>query len=106
VTGAPRDVRCGRWTWSEPRCAAPWARSDSGWWPIKRFETVAEGKRLPGAGFFVAGGAVGGTVATAAIISSGVGVVREVFASVDADSRRTAEQIAAQVAQMKASQRW
>ena len=80
--------------------------TDSGWWPIKRFETVAQGKRLPGAGFFVAGGAVGGTVATAAIISSGVGVVREVFASVDADARRTAEQIAAQVREMKTAQRW
>lgn len=80
--------------------------TDSGWLPIKRFDTVAQGKRLPGAGFFVAGGAVGGTVAASAIISSGVGVVREVFASVDADARRTAEQIAAQVAQMKASQGW
>jgi hypothetical protein len=80
--------------------------TDSGWWPVKRFDTVAQGKRLPGAGFFVAGGAVAGTVATTAVISSGVGVVREIFASVDADARRTAEQIAAQVSQMKTAQGW
>jgi hypothetical protein len=29
--------------------------------PIKEFETVAQGARFPGAGFFVAGGAVGGS---------------------------------------------
>ncbi len=80
--------------------------TESGWRPVKLFDTVAEGKRLPGAGFFVAGGAVGGTVATAAVISSGVGVVREVFASIDADARRTAEQIAAQVGELKTAQRW
>lgn len=80
--------------------------TDSGWRPIKQFATVAEGARFPGAGFVVAGGAAAGTVATAAIITSGVGVVRELRASVDADARRTAEQIVAQVSQLKTAQRW
>ena len=52
------------------------------WYPIKHFDTVANGARMPGAAFFVAGGAVAGTVATSAIITSGVGVVREIRASV------------------------
>ena len=77
-----------------------------GWRPIKQFETVAEGSRFPGAAFFVAGGAVAGTVATSAMITSGVGVIRELRASIDADARRTAEQIAAKVAEVKAAQHW
>jgi len=76
------------------------------WHPIKVFETVANGARMPGAAFFVAGGAVAGTVATSAIITSGVGVVREVRASVEADARRTAEQIVAQLAEVKTANRW
>lgn len=76
------------------------------WRPIKHFETVADGARMPGAAFFVAGGAVGGTVAAAAIITSGVGVVREIRASIEADARRTAEQIVAQLAQVKTAQGW
>src|SRR5262249_30965504 len=51
-----------------------------GWRQVQNFETVAQGSRLPGAGVFVAGGAVGGTVAASAMISSGVGVVRELRA--------------------------
>jgi hypothetical protein len=52
---------------------------------------VGESTRRGGAGVFVAGGAVAGTVATSAAISSGVGVLREIRASIDADARRTAE---------------
>ena len=77
-----------------------------GWRPIKEFETVAQGARFPGAGFFVAGGAVGGTVAASAIITSGVGVIRELRASITADAGRTAEQIAAKVSELKTAQRW
>jgi hypothetical protein len=77
-----------------------------GWEPIQQFETVATGARFPGAGFFVAGGAVAGTVATSAMISSGVGVVREVRASIDADARRTSEQITRNLSELYAAQRW
>ncbi len=77
-----------------------------GWRPIKQFDTVAEGSRLPGAGFFVAGGAVAGTVATSAIITSGVGVIREFRASIDADARRTSEQITRTVSDLSRAQRW
>src|SRR5262245_10967622 len=74
--------------------------------PIKQFETVADGARFPGAAFFVAGGAAGGTVATSAIIASGGGVIREVFASIDADARRTSGQIASAVSELATAQRW
>src|SRR5215468_1503503 len=77
-----------------------------GWKPVKQFETVATGSSLPGAGFFVAGGAVAGTVATSAAISSGVGVLRELRASIDADAGRTAEQIAGKVSDLKTAEGW
>ena len=75
-----------------------------GWKLVQQFETVATGSRLPGAGFFVAGGAVAGMVATSAAITSGVGVLRELRASIDADARRTAEQIAGKVSELKTAQ--
>ena len=77
-----------------------------GWRPLKQFETVAAGSRFPGAAFFVAGGAAAGTVATSAVRTSGVGVVREIRASIDADARRTSEQIGAQLSELSAAQRW
>ena len=78
-----------------------------GWRPITQFDTVAQGAKFPGAGFAVAGGAAtGAAVATSAIVSSGTGVVREIRASIDADARRTAEQIAAKVSELKTAQRW
>ena len=77
-----------------------------GWRPIKQFDTVAEGSRFPGAAFFVAGGAAAGTVVTSAIITSGVGVIREVRASIDGDARRTSEQIARTLSELSTAQRW
>ena len=77
-----------------------------GWRPVKQFDTVAAGSRFPGAAFFVAGGAAAGTVATSAMITSGVGVVREIRASLDADARRTSDQITAQLADLSTTQRW
>jgi hypothetical protein len=77
-----------------------------GWRPVQQFDTVAQGSRFPGAGFFVAGGAAAATVATSAMISSGVGVVREIRASIDADARRTSEQISGKLAELSAAQRW
>ncbi len=77
-----------------------------GWEPVTQFDTVASGSRFPGAVFFVAGGAAAGTVATSAMITSGVGVVREVIASIDRDARRTAEQISGKVSELSTAQRW
>jgi len=77
-----------------------------GWQPVKQFDTVAAGARLPGAGFFVAGGAVAGTAAASAVISSGVGAIREFRASIDADARRTSEQVAAKLTELSTAQRW
>jgi hypothetical protein len=77
-----------------------------GWHPVQLFDTVATGARLPGAEWFVAGGAVGGTVATSAMISSGVGVLREWRASIDADAGRTSEQIARKISELSTAQRW
>ena len=77
-----------------------------GWRPVKQFETVAAGSRFPGAAFFVAGGAAAGTVATSAMITSGVGVVREIRASIDADAQRTSEQITSQLSELSTAQRW
>ena len=78
-----------------------------GWRPVKQFDTVAAGSRFPGAGFFVAGGAVAmGSAATSAMISSGVGVVREVRATIDADAARTSQQIAAKVSELSAANHW
>src|SRR5262245_56673067 len=77
-----------------------------GWKQVQQFDTIATGSRMPGAGFFVAGGAAAGTVATSAMISSGVGVVRELRASIDADAGRTSAQIAKQVSELKTAQGW
>jgi Domain of unknown function (DUF4410) len=77
-----------------------------GWKPVQQFETVATGSRFPGAGFFVAGGAVAGTVATSAVTSSGAGVLGELRASIAADAGRTAEQIAGKVSELKTAQHW
>ena len=80
--------------------------SADGWRPVQQFDTVATGSRLPGAGWFVAGGAIGGTVATSAMITSGVGVLRELRASIDADAGRTSEQIAGKLSALKTAQLW
>lgn len=80
--------------------------TSDGWRPIKQFDTVAQGKALPGAAFFVAGGAATGAVGTAAIATSGLGVLRELRSSLQGDAGRTASQIAAQVGEIKTSQRW
>ena len=77
-----------------------------GWEPVKQFDTVAAGSRFPGAAFFVAGGAAAGTVAVSAMITSGVGVIREIRAGIDADARRTSEQITGKVSELSTAQRW
>jgi hypothetical protein len=65
------------------------------------------GSPFPGVGFAVAGGAaVGAAAATSAVTGSGVGTIRELRASIDADARRTAEQIAKKVSELKSVQRW
>jgi hypothetical protein len=78
--------------------------SSDGWRPITQFDTVAQGSQFPGAGFGVAGPV--GVMATSAMVASGVGVIRELRASIDADARRTAEQITAKVSELKTAQRW
>ena len=77
-----------------------------GWESVKLFDTVAAGSRFPGAALFVGGGAIAGTAATSAMVSSGVGTVREVRASIDADARRTADQIAVKLAELSREQGW
>ena len=78
----------------------------AGWQPIKHFDTVATGSRLPGAGWFVAGGAIAGSVATSAAVSSGIGVLRELRASIDADAARTAQEITSKFTELSSAQRW
>ncbi len=78
----------------------------AGWQPIKQFDTVATGSRLPGAGWFVAGGAIAGTVAASAMVSSGIGVLRELRASIDADAGRTAQEITNRFSELSSAQRW
>ena len=80
--------------------------TSSEWRPLRMFETVAQGSKFPGAAFGVAGGAAVGAVATAAISATAVGVVKEVRTAIDADARRTSEQIAAKVSGLKTAQRW
>jgi hypothetical protein len=81
--------------------------SADGWRPITQFDTVAQGSRLPGAAFGVAGGAaVGAAATTSAIVGSGTGAIRELRASIDGDARRTSEQIAKKVSELKTAQRW
>lgn len=80
--------------------------SADGWRPVTQFDTVAQGAKLPGAAFGVAGGAAVGAAATSAVVGSGVGAVRELRASIDADARRTSEQIAKKVSELKTAQRW
>jgi hypothetical protein len=78
----------------------------AGWQPVKNFDTVATGSRLPGAAFFVAGGAAAGTVATSAVVSSGIGVLRELRASIDADAGRTSEEITQKLSALSSAQGW
>jgi len=78
----------------------------AGWQPVQQFDTVATGSRLPGAAFFVAGGAVAGTVATTAVVSSGVGVLRELRASIDADAGRTSEEITQKLSALSSAHGW
>lgn len=77
-----------------------------GWQSVKLFDTVAAGSRFPGAALFVGGGAIAGTAATSAMVSSGVVTVREVRASVEADARRTAEQVAGKLAELSREHGW
>jgi Domain of unknown function (DUF4410) len=78
-----------------------------GWRPVKQFDTVSTGSRFPGAAFFIGGGAAAGAaVATSAMISSGVGVIREVRASIDANAGSTSEQIAGKVSELSTANRW
>jgi hypothetical protein len=77
-----------------------------GWRPVKQFDTIAAGSRFPGASLFVAGGAARGTAATSAMISSGVGVVREIRTAIDADAARTSEQITAKVSELSTANHW
>lgn len=70
-----------------------------GWKPVKQFETVATGGRLPGAAF---GTAVGGSAA----VSATLGGVRELRSAINADAGRTAGQIAAKVSELKTAQGW
>jgi hypothetical protein len=81
--------------------------SANGWQPVTQFDTVAEGARFPGAGVAVAGSAaIAGAAATGAVMGTGVGVVREMRASIEADAQRTSLQIAAKVSDLKSLQRW
>ena len=80
--------------------------TSSEWRPLRMFETVAQGSKFPGAAFGVAGGAAVGAAATAAISATAVGVVNEVRTAIEADARRTSEQIAAKVSGLKTAQRW
>ncbi len=78
-----------------------------GWRPVKQFDTVAAGSRFPGAAFFIGGGAAAGAaVATSAMISSGVGTLRELRASIDADAARTSEQITGKVSELSTANHW
>ena len=77
-----------------------------GWRPVEQFDTVAQGARFPGAAFFVAGAAAMGTVATSAMITSGVGVVRELRSSIEADAGRTSAQITSKVQELHTENRW
>ncbi|MGY1457772.1 MULTISPECIES: DUF4410 domain-containing protein [unclassified Luteimonas] len=72
--------------------------TEEGWKPVKQFETVATGSRLPGA---VVAPALGGS----AVLSSAVGA-GELRTTVNADTRRTAEQIMGKVSELKAAQGW
>ena len=47
-----------------------------------------------------------GSVATSAMVSSGVGVLRELRASIDADAVRTAQEITTKLSELSTAQRW
>jgi hypothetical protein len=52
------------------------------------------------------GGAAVGTAAATALTSSATGAIQELRAAIDADARRTAEQIAKKVSELKSGQCW
>jgi hypothetical protein len=58
-------------------------------------ETATEAGMKPGMGVMLGVGAVAGSLATAAVVSGGTTVVSEtLFATVEADAKRTATEIA------------
>ncbi len=74
---------------------------------VEEFETDAKSGRKPGMGEFVGVGALAGHAAVAALVSAGVAGVDEAFmASVEADARRTAKEIAKQLKQLFVKQGW
>ena len=69
-----------------------------GWKPIQQFETVATSSRLPGV---AVAPVIGGSLALSSVMGAG-----ELRTTINADARRTAEQVAGKVSELKAAQGW
>jgi hypothetical protein len=79
----------------------------AGWRPIQQFDTVATGSRLPAMGPVLAAGAVAGNVVGSATGTSAPGVLGDdLRVSIDADARRTSEQISKRLSELSSAQRW
>jgi hypothetical protein len=76
-----------------------------GWVPVKHFDTVATSSRMPGVAFGAASAAATGSAVSAAT-SAGSGALREFRSAIDADARRTAQEIAGRVSELQTAQGW
>jgi hypothetical protein len=73
---------------------------------IAEAEAEASGSKTPGMAIPVGAGAAAGRAATAAVVSGGMNVVREVRSSMDADAGHMAEEIAKRVEAFYRSRGW
>jgi hypothetical protein len=74
--------------------------------PLAEGEVAAVGAKTPGMAVPMAGAAVLGTVATAAVISGGINVAREVKGAIDDETSQIANEIAERAKQYYQQQGW
>jgi hypothetical protein len=80
--------------------------TDRGLRRIVEAETQATGSKMPGMAVPVAGGAVMGSVATAAVISGGMNIAKETRGAMNPDAKRMAEKIAERAKSFYVRQGW
>lgn len=77
-----------------------------GWRPIVQFDTLATGSRLPGAAALIGAGGVASNALPTPVAGSAAVKLEELRVSIDADARRTSEQISKKVSELSTAQRW
>ena len=73
---------------------------------IAQAEAEAKGSKMPGMAIPMAGGAAMGTLATSAVISGGMNILKETRGALNPDAERMAEQIAERAEAFYRRQGW